>query len=177
VRLCQSSEDTVYLAMRYGDEAVYLDRREGSYPIKTLTVAAGDRRPLGVGAAPLAMLAFLPDAEMEHIIALQTEARARLGVDELLLREMIGISRQLGYALNESKIIPDMTAVAVPIRGGDGTPLAAISVACLSRRMQGARREAIVASLREEVARIESDLKPLLAPGSVGQGSRIVARR
>jgi DNA-binding IclR family transcriptional regulator len=90
---------------------------------------------------------------------------------------MIGISRQLGYALNESKIIPDMTAVAMPIRGGDGTPLAAISVACLSRRMQGARREGIVASLREEVARIESDLKPLLARGSVGQGSRIVARR
>ncbi|NJM34889.1 MAG: helix-turn-helix domain-containing protein [Rhodomicrobium sp.] len=48
--LSQRTQDTVYLSLRSGDEAVCIDRREGSFPIKTLTLRVGDRRPLGVGA-------------------------------------------------------------------------------------------------------------------------------
>src|SRR5262245_11695228 len=47
---------------RDGDEAVCLDCREGSSPIKVLTLHEGDRRPLGIGS--LAMLARLHDGEV-----------------------------------------------------------------------------------------------------------------
>lgn len=168
-RLCEKTQDTIYLAIRVGDEAVYLDRREGTFPIKTLTVNVGDRRPLGVGAAPLALLAFLPDEEREELVSAKGDARTEFGVDELALREMMDASRELGYALNDGKIIAGMSAVAVPVFGRDERPLAAISVAAVSTRMQAPRREQVVASLQEEARQIESNLKPLFASGSTMQ--------
>jgi hypothetical protein len=39
------------LVARTGDEAVCLECIEGSFPIKVLTLRAGDRRPLGIGRA------------------------------------------------------------------------------------------------------------------------------
>ena len=110
--------------------------------------------------------AFLPDDEMNRIIALQIEACAQFGVDEIALREMIATARKLGYALVDGKIITGMSAVGVPICRDDGMPIAAVSVAAISSRMRSPRQENIVANLREEVARIEADLKPLLTSGN-----------
>lgn len=165
-RLCARTQDTIYLMMRSGNEAICIDRHEGSFPIKTLTLKIGDRRPLGIGAGTLALLAFLPDDEMNRIIALQIEACAQFGVDEIALREMIATARKLGYALVDGKIITGMSAVGVPICRDDGMPIAAVSVAAISSRMRSPRQENIVANLREEVARIEADLKPLLTSGN-----------
>ena len=71
-RLAQTTLDTIYLTARSGDEAVCLNRREGLHPIKTLTLNVGDRRPLGVSAGGLALLAFLSDSEVERILLLQS---------------------------------------------------------------------------------------------------------
>jgi DNA-binding IclR family transcriptional regulator len=44
-RLCVETEDTIYFSLISGFDSICVDRREGSYPIKTLTLSAGDRRP------------------------------------------------------------------------------------------------------------------------------------
>jgi len=49
-RLVDRTGDTVFLSVRSGAESICVDRREGSFPIRTLTLAVGDHRPLGVGA-------------------------------------------------------------------------------------------------------------------------------
>jgi DNA-binding IclR family transcriptional regulator len=162
-RLSQRTQDTVYLSLRSGDEAVCIDRREGSFPIKTLTLRVGDRRPLGVGAGSLAMLAFLPDEEMERLIAAQGAEQLRFGIDEMTLRDMIGTARELGYSLNNERLIPGMSAVGVPICRPDGVPFAALSVAAISSRLEAPRRDNIVASLKKEAEQIEAELKPILA--------------
>lgn len=162
-RLAQSTQDTVYLSLRSGDEAICLDRREGAFPIKTLTLRPGDRRPLGVGAGSLAILAFLPDEEIETVLAGAPNAPARFPIDEMTMRDMIATARQLGYALNDERFIPGMSAVGVPIRRPGGQPFAALSVAAISSRLRLPRREGIVASLRQEAERIEAELKPLLS--------------
>ncbi len=172
-RLCERTQDTVYLTLRDDDEAVCLARREGSFPIKTLTLKAGDRRPLGVGAGSLALLAFLPDEERELLVAAQTGKRMQFGVDEIALQEMISTSCRLGYALNDGKVIPGMSAVAVPIHREDGIPIAAVSVAAITTRMQPPRRENVVASLWQEAREIEAELKPLLTRSSTSQLIRI----
>src|SRR5690606_31297222 len=69
IRLARETGDTVFLSVREGLDAICLERQVGSYPIKTLTLDVGDRRPLGVGAGSLALLAFLPEAEIAEIIA------------------------------------------------------------------------------------------------------------
>lgn len=162
-RLAQRTQDTVYLSLRSGEEAICIDRREGAFPIKTLTLRVGDRRPLGVGAGSLAMLAFLPDDEVEQVIAAQGAERARFGIDEMTLRDMIATARQLGYTLNDERLIPGMSAVGVPIRRSDGQPFAALSVAAISSRLQLPRRESIAASLNQEAEQIEAELKPILS--------------
>jgi|EndMetStandDraft_7_1072992.scaffolds.fasta_scaffold195350_1 DNA-binding IclR family transcriptional regulator len=162
-RLSQRTQDTIYLSLRSGDEAVCIERREGSFPIKTLTLRLGDRRPLGVGAGSMAILAFLPDEEVERVIAAQGAEQTRFGIDEMTLRDMIATSRQLGYSLNDERLIPGMSAVGVPIRRPNGQPFAALSVAAISSRLQLPRRDTIVASLKQEAEQIEADLTPILS--------------
>src|SRR6266571_4296759 len=76
VRISRRTQDTVYLVARVGDEIVCLDCREGAFPIKVLTLTIGDRRPLGIGAGSLAILAALPDDEVERILSTHAEMRA-----------------------------------------------------------------------------------------------------
>jgi DNA-binding IclR family transcriptional regulator len=163
VRLSQRTQDTIYLSLRSGDEAICIERREGSFPIKTLTLRVGDRRPLGVGAGSLAMLAFLPDDEVERVLGAQGPEQARFGLDEMTMRDMISSSRKLGYTLNDERLIQRMSAVGVPIRRPNGQPFAALSVAAISSRLQLPRRDSIVASLRQEAEQIEEELKPILS--------------
>lgn len=176
LRLCQSTEDTVYLLLRIGDEAVCIDRFEGAYPIKTLTMHVGDRRPLGVGAGPLALVAFLDDEERERVLAAEPNAGAPFNVDDDKRRRMVDASREVGYGLNDNQMMPGMSGVGVPIRREDGLPIAAVTVACVSARLESPRREEIVADLREVARKIEADLGPLLTRSSLAQTARRVAR-
>jgi DNA-binding IclR family transcriptional regulator len=161
-RICQLTQDTTYLTLRVGDEAVCIDRCEGTYPILTLTLNAGDRRPLGVGGGSLAILAFLPDEEMERIIATHGAARLRFHMEDLTLRDVIRTARDRGYVFFNSTLIPNMSSVAVPICRDDRIPIAGLSVATISERLQVARREQIAASLKEAAGEIESKLNSLL---------------
>lgn len=49
-RLADQTNDTAYFMLRVDDDALCLDRREGNFPIKTISVRVGNRWPLGVGA-------------------------------------------------------------------------------------------------------------------------------
>src|SRR5690606_31033562 len=49
-RIAEQTGDTVYATIREGTAAVCVAREIGSFPIRTLTLNVGDRRPLGVGA-------------------------------------------------------------------------------------------------------------------------------
>lgn len=164
-RLAQRTGDTIYLTARIGDEAVCIAQRDGAFPIKALTLKVGDRRPLGVGTGSLALLAYLPDDEIERILAAQTEVRTRFAIDEPTLRELVVTTRRLGYAYNDLHVFPglgtiaDMAGIALPICRQDGRPFASISVVAISSRMQSPRRENIVAALRQEIAEIEAKLR------------------
>lgn len=67
-KLAEVTQDTIYLSERSGLEAVCTHRALGDYPIKSLALDVGIRRPLGVGAGGLAILCALPPDEAESII-------------------------------------------------------------------------------------------------------------
>jgi DNA-binding IclR family transcriptional regulator len=177
-RLAQQTQDTVYLQARTGDEIVCIDRREGSFPIKVLTLSIGDRRPLGIGAGSLAILAALPDDEVERIMATQVQARSHFQIDDIMLRNMIVTTRRNGYAHNNIHVLPGfenatgMVGIGVPIRRGDGMPVAALNVTAVAARMKPPRRDTVVASMRQEVAMLESQLRPLLDAAGVPERLR-----
>ena len=173
-RLADETEDTVFASVREGLAAICIAREVGRYPIRTLTLDQGDRRPLGVGAGSLALLAFLPDEEVEAIIARNRrwlQDYAAFSPDELL--RLVVRTRKSGYALNEGRIVPAMQAIGVPVLMGNGRPAAALSLAAIRERIGRDRLPNLVRRLREEAdalaelldspSRTESDIVTTLA--------------
>jgi DNA-binding IclR family transcriptional regulator len=177
--IAQKFEDTVYLSLRSGDEAVCIGRFEGAFPIKTLTLALGESRPLGTGAGSLAILAALPPDEIERILVAQRAARAAYGFDEPTLRHLVARAQRQGYALNDGGIEPAMSAVGVALHAPAGV-VGAVSVAAIADRLAPPRREAVVAALRDAAAAIERGLgaePPRGAPPQRGPGRPADAKR
>jgi DNA-binding IclR family transcriptional regulator len=90
-----------------------------------------------VGAGSLALLAWLPDDEVETVLGLIapriTQRHPRISI-ELLRREVL-LSRQRGYALLLDVVVDQMGGIGVPVFGADGRPIAAISLAALNTRI------------------------------------------
>ncbi|MGU3494806.1 IclR family transcriptional regulator [Xanthobacteraceae bacterium A53D] len=152
VRIAEQTEDTVFLSIRSGADSICVDRQEGSFPIKALTLNIGDRRPLGVGAGALALLAFLPRVEMEDIVArnaLRYPSNPAMTAENMLM--LVRRSREDGHAFNDGQVLKSMCAVGVPVRGQQRRqPLAALSIAAISDRMGAGRRAELVAILEAE---------------------------
>jgi DNA-binding IclR family transcriptional regulator len=167
-RLCQATNDTAYLIGRIGDESVCLACHEGAYPIKVLSLATGDRRPLGIGAGSLAILAALPDDEFERIMVTQANARSAYPLDDMTLRRMVNAARHDGYAFNNLHLFPrmeaivDMAGVAVPVRRSDGMPVAALHVTGVTARLAQPRRASIVSLLQDEARQLQEQLEPVI---------------
>jgi DNA-binding IclR family transcriptional regulator len=151
-RLVEKTQDTIYLLVRSGLDAFCLDRREGNRPIKILPLHVGERRPLGVGAGGIALLAFMPDSEIEQLLPLRRAELQQFGIKERELRDKISLARQQGFASIEGMLTDNISAVGVPLIDRDGAPIASISVAALSDRLTGARRKEVVRLLQAEAA-------------------------
>jgi DNA-binding IclR family transcriptional regulator len=158
-RLADRTGDTIYLSLRCGTDVVCVDRVEGSFPIKVLTWNVGDRRPMGVSASGLAILAALPDDEMGRIVeANASRVEMYTGQDRAGVHALVERARRRGYAFNEGFSAPGMAAVAVPIRGSRGEPLASLCVAALESRLDPDRRETVVQWLRDETTALATHL-------------------
>jgi DNA-binding IclR family transcriptional regulator len=159
VRLAAATGDTVYLSVRNGDEAVCVDRCTGSFPIRTLTLDIGDRRPLGIGAGSMALLAFESDEEIARVLRVNSLPRRDYhGFDDDTLRRMIADSRKRGFAFNDGRIVSAMTAIGVPVCDSEGRVLAALSIAAIRERMMGKRLDELASLLRDEASELASAL-------------------
>jgi DNA-binding IclR family transcriptional regulator len=174
-RIAQKTADTVFASVREGVGAVCVAREIGSFPIRTLTLEVGHRRPLGVGAGSLALLAFLPDAEIDEIIARNEQwLRACPGFARADLLKLVKETRRQGFAFNDGRIVKGMSAIGVPVRDSSGTPVAALSVAAISDRIKGNRISEIARYLHVEANQLARALfnKPLADRSPRGKSSR-----
>lgn len=145
--LAELTQDTVYLSERRGDEAVCSARALGDYPIKALTLDVGVRRPMGVGAGGLAILCALPPAEARDIIAGHAERYPKLSsLTAERVHELVEQGREQGFAFVDGAVHPGTAAVGVIIP--TLAPMAAISVAAISSRLDPDRRLEIAAQLQ-----------------------------
>jgi DNA-binding IclR family transcriptional regulator len=150
MRLAALSGDTVLLSTRSGIESVVIDREFGSFPIRANYLDLGTRRPLGAGAGSLALLAWLPQEEVEAVLKLiaGTLKTRHPRVTASLLKQEVANARAQGYALLLDVVVEQMGGIAVPIFGSDGRPVAAISIAALSQRITS-RLDLLVPALRK----------------------------
>ena len=163
-RLAEFTQDTVYLSERSGLEAVCANRALGEFPIKSLSLDIGIRRPLGVGAGGLAILCSLPPTEAHAIVkanAHRYEKFATFTAD--FLYGAIAEGRTRGYSFLDGAVTPGTASIGLAFPPHN--PVAAISVAAISGRLQAERREVIAKHLHREVRKIVA-LMEAAAPAS-----------
>jgi DNA-binding IclR family transcriptional regulator len=160
-RLAEATGDTVYLMMRSNLDVVCLDRTEGSFPIKALTVNIGERRPLGSGGAGLALLAALDDAKVNQIIAENEiefgEAYFGYSNRKELLRS-IQETRDIGFGLRKDQPETGMSGIGIAIERKLGPPIFGISIGTITTRLQG-RFSQLKTLLRDEVKRLQKEVE------------------
>jgi DNA-binding IclR family transcriptional regulator len=158
-RLAAATGDTVFASVREGLAAICIGRAIGQFPIRTLTLDVGDRRPLGVGAGSLALLAALSDTEIAQVLERNAVWLKDFdGFTADALGRLVEQARSRGYAFNDGLIVPAMNAIAVPVRDTDGRPLFALSLAAIRDRMGPDRLGTLVEQLKNEAAELERRL-------------------
>ena len=173
--LVERYHETVHLAVLGQGEVVYVDKREGTHPIR-MSSTIGGRNPAyctGVGKALLA--ALLPDDESvgawveRHgpLVAL-TPATATTA-DELASR--LAQTRSRGYAVDLGENEPGVHCVAVALVFGGRAPVAAVSVTAPATRLARSRLD----GLGREVRDLARALVP--ADGVVGRSVTPPGRR
>ena len=153
-RIAAATGDTAFASVREGAAAVCVARAIGAYPIRTLTLEVGDRRPLGVGAGSLALLAALPDAEVARASAANVGWLSDYPGFNTELDSLVRRTREQGYAVNEGRIVEAMVGIGIAILGADGLPVVALSIASIRERMAPARIVELLQILRSEAQRL-----------------------
>lgn len=154
IRLSELSEDTTFLTVRQGSYGLCLRREEGSGTIRNNAMGVGDRHPLGVGAGSLAMLAELPDVQVEEVLERNVPVIARHYplLDPQILRDLVARARREGFATNPGLAAPGSWAIGVAVCDSSGSPVAALSIASIEQRLSGRRRSELVEALHTEAA-------------------------
>lgn len=178
--IAEQTQDTVYLSERRGAESICTSRALGDYPIQALTLDVGIRRPMGVGAGGLAILAALPESEAQQIVAANRTRYARFGAFEPdFVHAALAQTRANGYAFLDNAATPGTGAVGVAFPPDN--PIAAISVAAISSRLGPERRAEVARILQQQVRAVCALLQaqgaglgapPAAAAGRTRQGQK-----
>jgi PcaR/PcaU/PobR family beta-ketoadipate pathway transcriptional regulator len=121
--------ETVNMALLDGADVVYVARLL-SHHLLALRLFVGSRLPAYASSLGRAMLAFLPDDEVEAIlegVEFQTLTRHTIVDRERLLAELHRV-RSRGYAINDQELVLGIRGIAAPVFGVGGRPIAAINL-------------------------------------------------
>ncbi|TQI73551.1 IclR family transcriptional regulator [Bosea sp. AK1] len=162
-RLSAETQDTSFLTVRRENYAICLHREEGTYPVRTHALQAGDQHPLGVGAGSLAMLAALPDDDVDRVIAAnEAVLLARYpGFAPEALRADVAGTRVRGFSLNPGRLVASSWGIGRAFRYPDGRVAGALSIAAIDSRMVPARQAELSLLLAREAERLEALLKQM----------------
>ena len=158
-RIRDLSGETVFLLIRSGTDALCLARLDGDYPIRALTLTQGSRRPLGIGAGAVALLAGQPSKVMEKILGSNSPLYGEYhDVDEDEVRAWVRKAKRRGFSFNDGRLKPGVRAVGMAIGPKEKPPVAAVSIATSERRMAPGRRRELEQILKAELDGIDWSL-------------------
>lgn len=136
-RLHEQAGETVTLSARVPRGRVYLDQIVSRNEI-TMSVEIGPIFPLHAGSSSKCILAFLPVAWQNEILATELSAltpQTIVDPDELE-RDLVAI-REHGYATSDGERQAEAGSVAAPVFGLDDAVMGAISVCGPKSRVNG----------------------------------------
>jgi len=157
-----------FVVVRTGNDALCVLRHERDPGRLPLVMHVGGRASLGLGAGGMALIAGLPQAEGDAVVAANRLRYRRMErYDEKRFRAALAEARRTGLARHVDLFLPGFTGLGVALPGPGGHPLGALSVAVASAALGPADAARAEAELRQRRAR----------PGGRGAGGGRAAPR
>lgn len=151
-RVSAACGDAAFAIVREGALSHCLARQVGSHPVQVLVIQPGTRQPLGVGAAGLALLSALPDAQVEAIMAANAAELPRYGgMTPERMRLLVRATRERGWSIIGNHATRNVLAVGMAVRDARGEPVAGISVATTLARMPRERQQWMAREIRKAI--------------------------
>jgi len=128
--LAVKTEESAFLSVRRADETVCLLREEGAFPIRSFVLSEGVRFPLGVASAGLAILAFMPDHDVDAYLERHPELSEQWGRThrENSLRTRLAETKERGFAINPGLIVEGSWGLGAAVFDRQGKPEWALSL-------------------------------------------------
>ncbi|MEX1134571.1 MAG: IclR family transcriptional regulator [Acidimicrobiia bacterium] len=153
-------DETVQLAILDGVENVYVSKVEAVNQRLVLVSNVGARLPAWATGLGKAMLAELDPSDLDERFAdVEFTSFTPATISSLpQLKDAITETKERGYALDIGEYTEGVVCVAVPIKGGGGEVLAAISVSIPGVRTTPELEERIAGLLQNAATEIEARL-------------------
>jgi DNA-binding IclR family transcriptional regulator len=158
IALRDEFDETVYLTVRDGDQAYYVDCYESTRRLRSFS-SIGDKAPLYCTSVGKAILAFLPGEEIARYIS-EIELKpftANTILDKARLREEIGRTAARGYSVDDMEHEEGVRCIGAPLRDSGGVVIGAISLSGFAQRVSREREVEIaerVVGVAREISRV-----------------------
>jgi DNA-binding IclR family transcriptional regulator len=158
----RTGEGTSLAILRDGIVTV-VAKRESEGPVRVVQ-EVGARRPIYCTAVGKALAAWLPESELDGIIARTVLERrtARTIIDPAAFRQELARIRASGFAVDNEEHIEGIRCIATPIRDQSGTVRASLCVVGQTSRMLQRR----LAEIRLPLSAVAAELSARLGYGS-----------
>ncbi|MCL8026204.1 IclR family transcriptional regulator [Nocardioides bruguierae] len=140
-RLADATGESAFFSVRRGEETVCLVREDGSFPLRSHVLHEGSRFPLGVVSAGIAVLAHLPEDEIDDYLS-RVDLVAEHGEQHAPapLRALLERTRREGWATNPGLVVRGSWGMAAAVFDLHERPVAALSLTGVEHRFEDARR-------------------------------------
>lgn len=177
--LCRRTEETIFLGVIDGHDALCIDMRESPHPVR-LFAQIGRRAPLYAGGVPKVLLAFSPEPRRRELLGqIDLEGLTPYTITNLTeLEALLEQVRSQGYLVISDDLDVGAHSVAAPIRDEHGEVVAAVSVAGPSSRFTPERIERFVPLVLEAAGEVGTRLsqQPYDGEGSTSSAKPIASR-
>jgi DNA-binding IclR family transcriptional regulator len=166
-RLSEESHLTAFICVQRDERVIAIERVDGRYAF-SLALTVGGSLPLYAGAASRALLAHMPEDEVQRLLEIHPpeQMTERTLVDPKDVLADMRETRRRGYVISDEDVTPGVAALGMPVFGHvSDRPVAAISVAGLVPQVIGDDFDRLLGQLRETAEEISRELGHGLGSG------------
>lgn len=156
--LLNRSGHSVRLSIPHGDQSLYLIGLEGPYFIDT-GWHCGSCVPMGASSAGRVMMAFMPPAERERLLAIPVPALTTDTVrDRAKIEPLVELARETGYCMQRNETSIGLGVISVPLFRADQQIVGALGTAFPAHLLQPSEEGPLIAALHDAARSISQRL-------------------
>ena len=173
-RLSEATRETALLTVLNPehDRGICLERVETSQPLR-LSVRPGSQVPLHAGASQKALLAFMPEQEVDQLLGRPLERLCTATItDPRQLRRDLALIRGRGWASSHEEANIGVWGIAVPVISEDGV-VCSVGIVCPSPRLSDEAFRHDVPSVQRAALAVARSLGLAVPPVTLPTGRAI----